>query len=543
MQNYYAVSRDLIISILSIYLLISPLCAQNLVPNPDFDDYSRCPSIRGEIKLAAPWYSPNGRTTDFAHACAGTSETGIPANNWGFEFPVRGDGYAGLRTWGNFNGNAPYREYLATELLEPLKAGEAYRISFMISLGDSARYVTDDIALHVSRDSIPSLDLLPFAPHISNPQGEIIYQSFGWKRIYGQYMAVGGEKHIVIGNFLDDDQTTLVSGNLAEGLGANSTYFFIDHVIVEPCSQEFPDHLILAEDSLICPGESLELFAETLPGAIYTWENGSQDTLRNISQVGMYSLRTEIDGCFRTDSIEIGSAPVPIFDLGADTSLCPGETILLSVQDSLARFRWNDRFSSLERIIDTAGMYILELALGSCLFVDSIEIAYEDVYVQAPPKDTLLCESAPAILLASYDNAAYMWSDFSNKRSLETREIGEYWVDIDTRCFRAREYFRVETENCGCESFIPNVFTPNGDGIHDRFRLEFTEGISNYSLEIFDRYGRSFFRSLQADESWDGKKNNKSAVEGVYFWVAQYTCYNQGKFRQEVKKGYLSLLR
>jgi len=530
-----------------IFVLLSglglPLHCQNLVPNPDFDEFRICPVARGQIGYAEPWYSPNGKTTDFAHICAGTGYAGIPSNEWGMETPFAGRGYAGLRTWGNFSGSDPYREYLAVELLDSLVAGEIYRVNFRISLGDSARYTTDDIALHFSRDSIPNLDLLELSPHISNNPGNVINNPYGWHLISGEYLARGGERHLVIGNFLDDEHTTLQSRGLADGIGANSTYFYIDHVVVEPCAENFPEHLILATDSLLCPGETLELLAQGPPLAKFTWSNGSTDTLLQVSQTGRVILTADVRGCYKVDSIEIKEAPALDFDLGADTTLCPGETIQIGVKDSVDQFRWNDRFQTLQRNIDTAGIYTLELALGNCLFTDAIQISYEPGYEQALPKDTVICETAPAILLASYEGAQYQWSDFSTEMSLQTSQSGQHWVDIETNCFAAREYFNVSTEDCGCESFIPNVFTPNGDGIQEQFQLEFTEGISNYSLDIFDRYGRLIFRTSNPTEFWDGNNKGKQVPEGVYYWAAQYRCYAAEGFKQNVRKGYVSVLR
>lgn len=543
MQNYYAILRGLILGNFFAYLLLFPLRAQNLVPNPDFDTFLLCPSNRGQISRAFPWYSPNEKTTDFAHACAGNDFEGVPLNRWGEEAPFAGEGYAGIRTWGRFNDNGPYREYLAVKLTDSLIAGENYRVNFRVSLGDSARYSTDDIALHFSKDSIPNLPLLSLTPHVANPQGRVIGLPFGWQLIEGQYTARGGEQHIVIGNFLDDDQTTLEFRNFPDDHGANSTYFYIDHVVVEPCSAELPDELILATDSLLCPGESIDLFAETFALASYTWEDGSHDIMRQVSQAGVYAIKTEINGCFKTDSIEIRNSPIPDLDLGVDTLLCPGETIIIGAQDSVDSFRWHDLHPALTRKVETSGSYILELALGSCLFVDSVDVSFEDLYEFRRIKDTLICESEPLILLASVPNASYQWSDQSSQMSFQTTEPGQYWVDIETQCFSARELFNIQTVDCSCESFIPNVFSPNDDGIQDQFLVEYREGISDFTLEIFDRYGRPFFRSKNPDLPWDGNLNGKQAKEGIYYWVAQYTCFAQGKFKQQVKKGHVSLLR
>ena len=88
---------------------------------------------------------------------------------------------------------------------------------------------------------------------------------------------------LVIGNFLKDDQTSIVPRNIVNGV--ETTYFYIDEVIVEPCSGRFPDEMIFAEDSTICQGESLGLAAAPIKNARYLWENVSADSIFNSEKI------------------------------------------------------------------------------------------------------------------------------------------------------------------------------------------------------------------------------------------------------------------
>src|SRR5690606_5767389 len=65
--------------------------------------------------------------------------------------------------------------------------------------------------------------------------------------------------------------------------------------------------------------------------------------------------------------------------------------------------------------------------------------------------------------------------------------------------------------------FVSDVFTPNGDGLNDLF-LPVTRGVTDYRLEIFDRWGERLFLSLKAEEGWDGNFNGEFCKEGVYVW-------------------------
>jgi len=68
--------------------------------------------------------------------------------------------------------------------------------------------------------------------------------------------------------------------------------------------------------------------------------------------------------------------------------------------------------------------------------------------------------------------------------------------------------------------FIPNVFTPNGDGIHDVFRVTY-DGNEPFELLVYDRWGVSLYSSTDPTEGWNGLSNNSGSevADGVYFYV------------------------
>jgi len=71
--------------------------------------------------------------------------------------------------------------------------------------------------------------------------------------------------------------------------------------------------------------------------------------------------------------------------------------------------------------------------------------------------------------------------------------------------------------------FVPNAFTPNDDGKNDIFLPQVT-GVdeTDYSLIIFDRWGREIFSSTKTTEGWDGKDKSVEAALGVYTYIIQY---------------------
>jgi gliding motility-associated-like protein len=69
------------------------------------------------------------------------------------------------------------------------------------------------------------------------------------------------------------------------------------------------------------------------------------------------------------------------------------------------------------------------------------------------------------------------------------------------------------------ELFVPNAFTPNGDGVNEVF-LPQMRGVSpdSYKLYIFDRWGNSVFQTTNIDKGWDGTKKGDVVMEDVYVW-------------------------
>ena len=85
--------------------------------------------------------------------------------------------------------------------------------------------------------------------------------------------------------------------------------------------------------------------------------------------------------------------------------------------------------------------------------------------------------------------------------------------------------------------FIPSAFTPNNDGINDDFGVK-GEGIQNYQMLIYNRWGEVIYSSTNPKEHWDGNYNNAPVENGVYV----YEVFAKG-FGKRPKTGSVTLLR
>jgi gliding motility-associated-like protein len=87
--------------------------------------------------------------------------------------------------------------------------------------------------------------------------------------------------------------------------------------------------------------------------------------------------------------------------------------------------------------------------------------------------------------------------------------------------------------------YIPNSFTPNGDGLNDFFAVS-TVNVVDFEILIFDRWGELIFQSKDKRFQWDGKYNNEIIEDGVYVYKVHYTSVNGDDVHNI---GHVSLLR
>ena len=109
----------------------------NLVYNPSFEEHSICPQridALGIMTEVDAWWQPTKGSSDYFHSCGGR-ECLTPRNKMGNQVPHSGEAYCGI-----YCSKENYREYLQTELKEPLVAGRRYRVSYWVSLADKSPY-------------------------------------------------------------------------------------------------------------------------------------------------------------------------------------------------------------------------------------------------------------------------------------------------------------------------------------------------------------------------------------------------------------------
>jgi gliding motility-associated-like protein len=121
----------------------------------------------------------------------------------------------------------------------------------------------------------------------------------------------------------------------------------------------------------------------------------------------------------------------------------------------------------------------------------------------------------------------------NNQTDMTLTVLNEYGCIAETN-------FTVNAKPC-CDVFLPNAFTPNGDGNNDIFAPKLNPTQQIVSFEVFDRYGALVYRSNSATAGWDGTySNDKDAPPGVYMYQIIYTCDDGQNY---TKKESITLMR
>lgn len=299
--------------------------------------------------------------------------------------------------------------------------------------------------------------------------------------------------------------------------------------------------LDLGPDTLICEEEALILSLDPT-AAFYQWEDGSTTTSRIIESAGTYSVQATLDGCTATDTLVVSTKILPPLSLGPDTLLCAGETLLLDVMAAGANYRWQDGGLFPQQTASEPGLYWVERSLEGCVQTDSLIVGRRELTVELG-QDTLLCLGDTLRITFPQSGNQYLWEDGSTAPQRVLTRGTNLSLRIANRCESIQLQQIVQFEDCSCTPFIPNVFSPNGDGINDIFRVEMDCPLTAYSLQIFDRWGKQVFEGLQPGDTWRGIRGNQQAEPGVYFWVIRYEGTNDMGRGQIIIKGNVLLVR
>jgi gliding motility-associated-like protein len=326
-----------------------------------------------------------------------------------------------------------------------------------------------------------------------------------------------------------------------------------------------------ASDTAICEGQSTTLTAGAAGGTVtgYTWQPGNA-TGASIVVTPAVSTRYIVSaqdafGCPVKDSVDITVNPAPIAAFSIDTSTgCPDLPVTFTNQSQQAD-TWLWRFgdggvssaASPTHTYTTAGIYTVTLIAGSQQQCFDTLVQTGIIDVQPSPVAAFATQPGVNIPL-EYSEARFSFSNQSQNADTYAWDFG----DGNTSAGRDPQHryalpgsYRVSltvTNNIGCTDStsqawllvvpdkvlrIPNAFSPNGDGVNDRWEVEGLRAIPGCRVEVYNRWGQQVFASVGYERPWDGTWHGKQAPVGTYYYVIR------AKPKDKPYTGWVALLR
>ncbi|MDO3628858.1 gliding motility-associated C-terminal domain-containing protein [Mucilaginibacter sp. BT774] len=273
-------------------------------------------------------------------------------------------------------------------------------------------------------------------------------------------------------------------------------------------------------------------------------------------------------GCsvISSQSITVGIKPaLPVITLNKN-SFCINDVIMLSTTDAdNLQFQWTGpsgfQSAAASPTIpvtgpEVSGTYSLMVTRFGC----SSDLANITI---APPSPTPVAEftCTPSYTDAAYGPVAVQFNNHSTGANSYSWNFGDGTTSSEKdpkHIFNQKGNFTITltaTNTDGCSEsvsksgliiiennnyiFIPNTFSPNGDGKNDEFQVTITN-VTSYHIKIFDRWGAALFESTDINQSWKGDNKGQRVPTGTYFYIINAVGTDGTAIN---KSGYITIIR
>lgn len=309
---------------------------------------------------------------------------------------------------------------------------------------------------------------------------------------------------------------------------------------------------ILADTSIICQGDSLPLTASGgLGSPNYQWFPAQfldrpygQSNVGHFPDSAQITLIVQESGCADTATLDLSVIPSPeaAFIHSPEVGCAPLTLSLMENSSMATAYVWDfgdgspvSNMPIVEHVYTEPGTYLLNFQVsttGACRSqANTLNVIVEEpptpMVSSLPDVPAVLYLPHPALQLHQSNPAASatVWDFGDGFQSLGQeaqhvyREPGTYFIVVHTQ----NALGCMATDSLGPyivalpDLFIPNVFSPNGDGINDIFQVQYT-GDQPYDLQILDRWGEPIFATHSKLAHWDGKLKGQPAPDGAYYY-------------------------
>ncbi|MCO5249009.1 MAG: PKD domain-containing protein [Chitinophagales bacterium] len=359
----------------------------------------------------------------------------------------------------------------------------------------------------------------------------------------------------------NDTITTYLSIKSAHGCEDIDSAQFI--VYKPPTLIRPPQYTICKYDSIILNVQGAEHIEWSSPRYALSPDE-SHPKVAPLVDTWFKILAYDTIACSSEDSLLVKVVDIFSAHAAPDTVICEGGSVLLrsnvsEINSGEFIYNWylnNKVVSKADSFWVTptqSGTYILNVQNGACkernlpVFIEVSSLP--DIYVY---QDTVIAKGQSVTISASSNqNLYYTWTPDYNisctncpsptvfpylPTEYKVIGINQYG------CMAEREVMIDVLDLCSSSEIkIPNVFTPNNDGLNDTFRPVFDSDYVKFKhLRIYNRFGEMIFETENPKTAWDGTYNNTYVNTGVYVYYLEYDCYDGNS---NMLKGNVTLLR
>lgn len=324
--------------------------------------------------------------------------------------------------------------------------------------------------------------------------------------------------------------------------------------------QQAPDLTVSPAAVTLCPDSAITI--SVTGGNSYQWtpasglntSTGSQVIATPTTNVTYTVTSASSAGCAATGTVSITVQPrLNPMATPDSVAICEGETVALQAQNGQV-YNWTPSVGLDDPSVatpnaapSTTTYYTVTIADAvGCTFRDSIVIQVYPAAIAEAGND-LAMYAGQSIVLQGQGNGAFNWSPAAslNDPTIATPTA----TPVDDQV-----YTLTVITNGGCVAsdttfvdvlyetviFVPNAFTPNGDGVNDEIRIRSANQFQLDRFVVFDRWGHRVFSTTDLSEAWDGTSNGDPLPAGTYmFWVR-----GRGNLGELIeRKGNITLLR
>ena len=293
----------------------------------------------------------------------------------------------------------------------------------------------------------------------------------------------------------------------------------------------------------------------------YRWSDNTIGTsLVHLSPGNYYVNVQDNKGCKDSVNFKIRNVGGPSAHISQLDSVCPGINngkirIKTTSHDGPFHYSWNfdpTRDTNYVRDLSTGNYSVTITNQAACDTVISITLSNFYLPTLETIGDTTILQGQyaklEAVTVSDYDSI--YWLPNQSIVSVYLNAIANplhstnytVYVRYKNGCYLS-DSVMVMVDSVELKYIIPNVFSPNNDGINDILKLNLSESVKSIEMHIFDRWGNKIFDSFDKTRFWDGKNQSTGldAEVGVYSYFAYIQSLTETK--KILVEGNITLLR